>query len=91
LVEVCDHGPGLGEGEEEKIFDKFHRGARHNKPGGAGLGLTICRGIIQAHGGKMWAENRAEGGAVFRFTLPLPSDAGADGRGLQADAGEVKR
>jgi two-component system sensor histidine kinase KdpD len=93
LVEVRDNGPGLGEGEEEKIFDKFHRGARHNKPGGAGLGLglTICRGIIQAHGGKIWAENRAEGGAVFRFTLPLPSDAGADEHGLQADAGEMKR
>jgi two-component system sensor histidine kinase KdpD len=91
LVEVRDNGPGLGKGEEEKIFDKFHRGARQSKPGGAGLGLTICRGIIRAHGGKIWAENRAEGGAVFRFTLPLPPDADADGHGLQAESGEMKR
>ena len=42
-------------------------------PGGVGLGLTICRGIVTAHNGRIWAENRAGGGAVFSFTLPLPS------------------
>ena len=40
-------------------------------PGGVGLGLTICRGIVTAHGGRIWAENRPGGGAVFRFTLPV--------------------
>ncbi len=69
-VEVADHGPGLGPGDEARVFDKFYRGT----PGpsrGAGLGLTICRAIVEAHGGHIWAENRPEGGAAFRFTLPL--------------------
>jgi len=60
----------LPKGEEQRIFDKFYR-AGTTREGGVGLGLTICRGIIEAHGGRIWAENRPEGGAVFRFTLPL--------------------
>jgi two-component system sensor histidine kinase KdpD len=51
------------------VFDKFHRGAATT--GGIGLGLTICRGIVTAHGGRIWAENRAGGGAAFRLSLPL--------------------
>ena len=70
-VEIADHGPGIPAGEEERIFDKFHRGVQDSGSGGIGLGLTICRGIISAHGGRIWADNRAGGGAVFRFTLPL--------------------
>ncbi|NWF69027.1 MAG: sensor histidine kinase KdpD [Chloroflexi bacterium] len=68
-VEVADQGPGLPPGTEEKIFDKFFR-ALPTAAGGIGLGLTICRAIIEAHGGRIWALNRAEGGAAFRFTLP---------------------
>jgi two-component system sensor histidine kinase KdpD len=71
LVEVADRGPGLPEGEEARVFDKFHRVARDTTIGGIGLGLTICRGIVTAHGGRIWVENRPGGGAVFRFTLPL--------------------
>jgi two-component system sensor histidine kinase KdpD len=71
LVDVADRGPGLPLGEETRIFDKFHRAPRDSAAGGIGLGLTICRGIITAHGGRIWAENRPGGGAVFRFTLPL--------------------
>jgi len=70
-VEVADRGPGLPAGEEARVFDKFYRGAGAPPGGGVGLGLTICRGIIAAHGGRIWAENRPEGGTVFRFTLPL--------------------
>lgn len=70
LVEISDRGPGLPPGEEQQIFDKFYR-AGPAREGGVGLGLTICRGIIEAHGGRIWAENRTGGGAVFRFTLPL--------------------
>jgi two-component system sensor histidine kinase KdpD len=68
MVEVADRGPGLPAGEEARIFDKFHRAA--NGASGAGLGLAICRAIVEAHGGRMWAENRVGGGASFRFTLP---------------------
>lgn len=78
-VQVADHGPGLEPGDEERVFDKFHRGSADNTRG-AGLGLAICRGIIQAHGGRIWAENRPGGGAVFRFTLPMePTPAGIEG------------
>ncbi len=67
---IVDHGPGLPPGDEERVFDKFYRAGRALE-GGVGLGLTICRGVIEAHGGRIWAENRPGGGAVFRFTLPL--------------------
>ncbi len=70
LVEIADRGPGIPPGDEEKIFDKFYR-ADPTREGGVGLGLTICRGIIDAHGGRIWAENRTGGGALFRFALPL--------------------
>jgi len=71
-VSVADRGPGFPAGEEGRVFDKFYRvpGAP-TAGGGVGLGLTICRGILTAHGGRIWAENRPGGGAVFRFTLPL--------------------
>jgi two-component system sensor histidine kinase KdpD len=71
LVEVNDRGAGIPVGEEERIFEKFHRSARAGAREGVGLGLTICRAIATAHGGKVWAANRAGGGASFRFTLPL--------------------
>jgi two-component system sensor histidine kinase KdpD len=69
-VEVADRGRGIPAGEEEKIFEKFHRAPGAAIKWGAGLGLTICRAVIKAHGGRIWAENRPGGGAVFRFTLP---------------------
>ncbi len=68
-VALADRGPGIRPGEEERIFDKFVRG--YATGGGIGLGLTICRAIITAHGGRIWAENREGGGAVFRFELPI--------------------
>ena len=71
IVEVADRGPGLPGGEEGRIFDKFYRARDQGQAGGAGLGLTICRGIVTAHGGRIWAENRPGGGAAFRFSLPL--------------------
>jgi two-component system sensor histidine kinase KdpD len=74
VVEVLDRGPGFPEGAEARIFEKFHRGA-HTGIGGVGLGLPICRGIAEAHGGTIVAENRPEGGAVFRVTVPLIGDA----------------
>jgi two-component system sensor histidine kinase KdpD len=69
IVEIEDRGTGITAGEEEKIFDKFVRGSATG--GGIGLGLTICRAIITAHGGWIRADNRQGGGAIFRFSLPL--------------------
>lgn len=66
-VELADQGPGIPDGDEERIFEKFVRG--RSTGGGVGLGLAICRTIINAHGGRIWAENRPGGGTVFRFTL----------------------
>jgi two-component system sensor histidine kinase KdpD len=69
-VEVADRGPGVPPGQEEKIFDKFYR-ARSDDGRGAGLGLAICRGVVRAHGGRIWAQNLPGGGVSFLFTLPL--------------------
>ena len=69
-VQVNDRGPGVSPRDAERVFDKFYR-AHESEGGGVGLGLTICRGIVAAHGGRIWVEERAGGGASFRFTLPL--------------------
>ena len=70
-LEVADRGPGLPPGDETRVFDKFYRSRLGGAGGGVGLGLTICRGIVEAHGGRISAENRPGGGAMFRVTLPL--------------------
>lgn len=69
LVTVADRGPGVPDEERERIFEKFHRADRG--AGGIGLGLAICRGIVTAHGGRLWVDHRPGGGAAFRFTLPI--------------------
>ncbi len=70
-VEIADRGPGLPPGGEALVFEKFWRGA-HPGTGGVGLGLPVCRGIVQAHGGTITAETRRAGGALFRIKVPLP-------------------
>jgi two-component system sensor histidine kinase KdpD len=70
IVEVADRGPGLPPGTEKRVFEKFFRAARGDGRRGIGLGLAICRGIVEAHGGAISAANRPGGGAVFRFSLP---------------------
>ena len=69
-VEVWDEGPGLPLGHEQDLFEKFTRGHAESAVPGVGLGLAICRAIIEAHDGRIRAENRAGGGACFTFTLP---------------------
>jgi two-component system sensor histidine kinase KdpD len=72
VVEVADAGPGLPLGAEQKVFDKFYRGQPNaSDHGSVGLGLAICRGMVEAHGGTIWAETASQGGSIFRFTLPL--------------------
>jgi two-component system sensor histidine kinase KdpD len=67
---VADRGAGVDPENVERVFEKFFR-AREGEGGGAGLGLTICRGIVVAHGGRIWVQAREGGGAAFTFTLPL--------------------
>jgi two-component system sensor histidine kinase KdpD len=69
-IAVEDRGPGLPPGRERAIFDKFTRGEKESAVPGVGLGLAICRAIVEAHGGTIRAENRDGGGARFAFTLP---------------------
>jgi signal transduction histidine kinase len=66
-VSVADTGPGIPNDKLESIFDTFFT----TKPHGTGLGLSIARTIIANYGGRIWAENKHSGGAVFRFILPL--------------------
>jgi len=64
---VCDTGQGLPAEDAEKLFDSFFT----TKPDGLGIGLSLSRSIIKAHGGRLWAEPNPDCGATFRFTLPL--------------------
>lgn len=68
-IAVADAGPGLRPDDLERVFEKFYRAGA--APGGAGLGLAICKAVVEAHGGAIRAENGPAGGAVFRLTLPL--------------------
>jgi len=70
VLEVLDCGPGLPEGQQARLFDKFERGERESATPGVGLGLAICKAIVEAHGGRISAHNRAGGGAVFRIEWP---------------------
>ena len=70
-VEVEDRGPGVPAVDAERIFSKFTRLPGSDHAGGVGLGLAICRGVLEAHGGRIWVQGREGGGASFRFTLPV--------------------
>lgn len=73
IVEVADRGPGLSADERQRVFDKFYRGsaAAGASQRGAGLGLAICQAIVAAHSGRIWVENRPDGGARFLFSIPM--------------------
>lgn len=72
VIEILDRGKGIPVGEETHLFEKFYRVEGESRAG-TGIGLAICRGIVELHHGTIQAENRAGSGTVFRFTLPLES------------------
>jgi two-component system, LuxR family, sensor kinase FixL len=74
-VAVSDSGPGLAPEVAGRLFEPFVS----TKPNGMGVGLSICRSIVEAHGGRLWAEPNPGGGAVFRFTLPATPSPEAGG------------
>ena len=69
-VGVSDEGTGIPAGDLERVFEPFFT----TKPQGLGLGLAVCRRIIAAHGGRLWADNNPVGGATFFFFLPDPRE-----------------
>lgn len=86
VITVDDEGPGLPAGKEETIFEKFERGHKESATPGVGLGLAICRAIVQAHGGSIRGENREGGGARFTISLPVGSPPSDDGSELVSGA-----
>jgi two-component system sensor histidine kinase BaeS len=78
-VSVVDSGEGIAPEEQQQIFERFYRGdpARSRDGGGAGLGLTIARGLVEAHGGRIWVDSAPGRGAAFHFTLPKAASARA--------------
>ena len=74
---VTDTGPGIPESDREKIFERYWHAERH-KGGGLGLGLHICRRIVEAHGGKIWVEGGPGGGTTFLFTIPAVDQVDKD-------------
>ncbi len=87
VIEVSDYGPGLAAGDEQRIFEKFQRGANSKADSrGSGLGLAICRAIVRAHGGEITAQNREkQTGVIFRVSLPVNGAAPRVNSDDQAD------
>jgi len=71
VIEVSDTGPGVPPEDLPRVFERFFRGDRARAGGGTGLGLAIAKHVVEAHGGRIWAENAPGQGAIFRFTLPV--------------------
>ena len=80
-VQIADHGVGIDAEEAEHIFDPFYRSERTSEVSGVGIGLTVCKRLVEAHGGRIWAVPREGGGAILAFTLPV-APAVEDAAGL---------
>lgn len=69
-ISVLDHGEGIPEQNLRSVFEKFNRGDRTGETGGIGLGLSICKGLVEAHTGRIWARRRYPHGTAITFTIP---------------------
>jgi len=91
-VAVADHGPGIPAGKRAAVFDKFYRLDRRSRASGSGLGLAVSKGLIEGHGGRIWVDETAGGGATFTFEVPLSDDIVTNGlpseAGREVSAGE---
>ncbi len=75
-IGVADHGPGIAPALQRRLFERFYRGSAEGTIiSGSGIGLTICKGLVEAHGGRIWVESAPGQGATFRFTLPIAPPA----------------
>ncbi len=86
LISVADQGIGIPSDELEKVFDRMYRIEQRLAPqtGGIGLGLPICKGLVKAHGGRIWVESEVGKGSTFYFTLPIKTKAGRQNHGKDA-------
>jgi signal transduction histidine kinase len=70
IVSVIDHGPGIEAEERDRIFDRFYRSSNAKTVSGAGIGLTVCKRLVDAQSGRIWASAADEGGLEVSFALP---------------------
>ncbi len=82
VISISDRGPGIPQADKERIFDKFYRVLSTQRNAatipGSGLGLAVSKGLVEAHGGHIWVEDRPGGGSLFRFTLPVGKAEGIE-------------
>jgi signal transduction histidine kinase len=78
LFSVSDTGLGITEEERPHIWERYWQARRGRATGGVGLGLSIAKGLVEAHGGRIWVESGSEGGTTFQFTIPLAPSASTD-------------
>jgi two-component system sensor histidine kinase KdpD len=79
VLEVEDCGPGVALDEREKVFDRFYRVVRQGGAAGTGVGLAVCKGIVEAHGGRIWVRAGRDAGAIFAVSLPALADSAGKG------------
>jgi two-component system phosphate regulon sensor histidine kinase PhoR len=87
-MRITDTGQGIAADEVERVFERFYQSAR--QPGeslrGTGLGLSLARHIVEAHGGRMWVESQLGQGSTFFFTLPVDQSISLNGHAVRAEA-----